>query len=565
MAIHDLWSFDNAPVGVNLAQSSTSNLTGNNTSTNPYYYYTGNPGMVYPINGGSTVSVTSDGFLTFQRGSGGVSNPMLVMASQVQNWTTSNKFWLGFRTKANYATTSASTAAIFGTQASFAGNYTKLITDGDLGAAVAANTEVYVELLIDATTGMYAVYANGNFVRSATYSNLTSASEYSFDVTNTGGAPANSTRGYRDFYWLDVDSVDTARLGPIRSSPMTLANMNAADWTANGAASVAAALSAVLENPPVTTVSASQPSDNQVLSALLSTGVAAGTSLIAVQPQASLLGDANNNTLDMILAQATNYIDTGNVKFPVSANVFNQRWGIQRLAPDGGVWTPAKVNATTLKLTPVSVAKTSLLLHFDGLNGSKNIIDTAGNPATPNGDAAISTAQFKIGGSSLSVDGINASYVTMPGTVFAPGSNDFCVELWYYPTTLNRISTFFRGDNGAAAGIGLDFGLNTNGAYAGIQGNATTIVSWAASNFSVNNWYHIALVCQSGKWYLYVNGAQVASASNASLQSPTYYRVGGSSYSANYGAVGYIDEVRVSNFARYTAAFTPQLTPFVMD
>ena len=74
----------------------------------------------------------------------------------------------------------------------------------------------------------------------------------------------------------------------------------------------------------------------------------------------------------------------------------------------------------------------SLLLHGDGTNGSTTIIDSSPLPKTVTafGNAQISTAQSKFGGSSIAFDGTGDS-LTIPAITFA---GDFTLEAWLYKT-----------------------------------------------------------------------------------------------------------------------------------
>ena len=77
--------------------------------------------------------------------------------------------------------------------------------------------------------------------------------------------------------------------------------------------------------------------------------------------------------------------------------------------------------------------QTKLLLPFDGANGATTTSDLSNRNATVtfNGNASLSTAQSKFGGSSLYLDGTGDS-VSISDTYWntAINSGDFTIEFW---------------------------------------------------------------------------------------------------------------------------------------
>jgi hypothetical protein len=217
--------------------------------------------------------------------------------------------------------------------------------------------------------------------------------------------------------------------------------------------------------------------------------------------------------------------------------------------------------------------QTSLLMHFNGTNGSTTMTDSSKNNLsfTVNGNSQISTAQSKIGGASLYVDG-TGDYISSPSTSdLAFGTGDFTIEFWAY-----RI---VGSDNGifqiSATSGGLQANQVTNlsifsytSGRLGIYANGTSYVSTAVTN-TVNTWNHYALVRNSGVTKLYFNGNLVTDigTSGAITDTTNYtgtYLVIGGYYSTSYLWNGYIDELRITRgIARYTSNFTPQTTQFL--
>jgi hypothetical protein len=216
------------------------------------------------------------------------------------------------------------------------------------------------------------------------------------------------------------------------------------------------------------------------------------------------------------------------------------------------------------------------LLHFDGTNGSTVITDNSKNNLafTVNGDSKISTAQSKFGGASLLLDG-TGDYISSPSTSdLAFGTGDFTIEFWMYSSDVSSATQrgVFQTSNTAGGlkttyttGVVLVQGLNgstanlNGGLYVNVCG---TVLGSSVAVVSVNTWYHIAIVRNSGTSTLYVNGTSVGSATTTGNCSGTYLAIGGY-YNTSYLYQGYIDELRITKgYARYTGNFTPSTTAF---
>ena len=91
-----------------------------------------------------------------------------------------------------------------------------------------------------------------------------------------------------------------------------------------------------------------------------------------------------------------------------------------------------KIKATGTTTGDVYFPQTELLLPFDGSNGVQVTSDLSDNnhSVTFVGDAQISTAQSKFGGSSYYGDG-TGDHLTIPSSsAFAFAAGDFTIELW---------------------------------------------------------------------------------------------------------------------------------------
>ena len=220
--------------------------------------------------------------------------------------------------------------------------------------------------------------------------------------------------------------------------------------------------------------------------------------------------------------------------------------------------------------------QTSLLMHFNGTNGSTTMTDNSKNnfAVTAVGNAQLSTAQSKFGGSSLYLDGTGDRLTTPSRTEFGISAVDFTIEGWFYPLTLkngNCVLTLGTGGSafyyafyvGRANGsIGLD--VNTAGNW-----NISTSHTSTTGVISANNWYHIAFVRNGTTLTFYVNGTASGIISSASFGSGTGGTLHIGTYFNNHNNdgsdfYGYIDDLRITyGFARYTGNFTPSTTQFL--
>lgn len=205
-------------------------------------------------------------------------------------------------------------------------------------------------------------------------------------------------------------------------------------------------------------------------------------------------------------------------------------------------------------------ANTSLLVHADGANGITTIIDSTGkNTITCYGNAQISTAQNKFGGSSMAFDG-TGDYASIPhSSDFVFGTGDWTVECW---VLRNADTTGYVWCKGVVSTM-LGLYQNTNNLQF-IQGNGTGVISNGVS-LPVGQWTHIAVVCSGRVISIYKDGTVTGTPYTTAVDYTSYT---GNIFIASYGNGSsnlncYIDELRITKgVARYTANFTPPSAPF---
>ena len=220
-------------------------------------------------------------------------------------------------------------------------------------------------------------------------------------------------------------------------------------------------------------------------------------------------------------------------------------------------------------------SKVTALLPFDGINGATSTTDSSNSnhTVTFGGDAEISTAQSKFGGSSLSLDG-NGDYVDLPQSTNQLVSEDFTIEFWFRINSGAGSETVGLFGSYYTVGGGRGMIMASHPSYPSVyfqwmygSGSGT---DWAYLNktqgtrtsLSNNTWYHVAVTRSGNTWRLFLNGTQEDSITQSSqvTDSGSTTRIGnyGPSATASDALDGYIDDFRITKgLARYTSNFTP--------
>lgn len=251
--------------------------------------------------------------------------------------------------------------------------------------------------------------------------------------------------------------------------------------------------------------------------------------------------------------------------------------------PNGTTFTPS----TTVFQNDAS---TKCLYHFDGANAATTFTDdesgsytfgtvTRWNTTfTPTSGTVISTASSKFGGSSLRLPGNpDILKTTIPHTAIADNSN-WTIEGW-----VNLDNATYSGNkvmiNTPCGSVNLrGFGTanSTVIEYYIMDKNLANAVNWngntnGASGSTVpGTWYHFALVHYNDTFTIYGNGT---ANSVRSGYTANYNLFGASTVTDSttfnqlaYPYAGYVDEMRISNVARYQGAtITPPTSEFTND
>ena len=151
----------------------------------------------------------------------------------------------------------------------------------------------------------------------------------------------------------------------------------------------------------------------------------------------------------------------------------------------------------------------------------------------------------------VAIDG----YLTVPtSTEFGFGTGAFTIECWIKLNTIAAGSkTIFDMRSGATE---LAPYLYVDGANIKYFNNGSVTIT-GATNLVVGTWYHVALSRSGTDTKLFLNGTQEGSSYSDSSDygSTKPIRIGGD-YAGSAITTGYVDDLRVSNTARYTTTFT---------
>jgi len=235
-----------------------------------------------------------------------------------------------------------------------------------------------------------------------------------------------------------------------------------------------------------------------------------------------------------------------------------------RMVVGTAVYSGTTYTIPTAPLT--AITNTKLLLN---MANAQAIDSTAQNILTLYGNAKLSTGQAKFGDTSLyfnGVDDIARIIDTSERGIgnFRFGTGDFTVEFWYYGTTvvdaplLDMRERTITDNNQARVAI---FFTNNSGNVGYFATGSTRITS----NITVatNTWTHIALVRSSSVTRFYFNGTQDNQTYSDTINLLNSQLTIGLKYnSSSNNNVGYYDEIRISNMARYTSSFTAPTKPF---
>ncbi|MDF1661774.1 MAG: LamG domain-containing protein, partial [Planctomycetota bacterium] len=151
------------------------------------------------------------------------------------------------------------------------------------------------------------------------------------------------------------------------------------------------------------------------------------------------------------------------------------------------------------------------------------------------------------------------SSLVVPNSMIKLKGGAFTLEGWVFAETFEGRRPFLAKTEGSGYGIFLNKG--TPRAYVHINGKYVSLNG--AKKMKLRTWHHIAAVYDGRELRLYLDGEKVAAAPASGAPTPNDRAlcIGADPNSKGQAVdplTGKIDEVRLSNGARYSAAFKPK-------
>lgn len=205
------------------------------------------------------------------------------------------------------------------------------------------------------------------------------------------------------------------------------------------------------------------------------------------------------------------------------------------------------------------------LLHFNGANGATTTTDSSGTPKaiTFYGNAQISTAQSKFGGSSLYLDG-SGDYLRLDTALdgLTAVTDKWTMEAWVYRTAAGTVPYVFAA-NQASSGANVTI-------VGADECAATGVTQHVLPSIPLNQWLHLAATYDGELLRVFHNGKAVGilKFTPAVPLADCVLGLGAEFDGANGGSPGnyfpgYIDDFRVTaGVARYTKDFAVPTAAF---
>jgi len=174
--------------------------------------------------------------------------------------------------------------------------------------------------------------------------------------------------------------------------------------------------------------------------------------------------------------------------------------------------------------------------------------------------------QKKYGTGALYFDG-NMDYIKTTGPYLTGiGTGNFTIEGWYNFLDFTVRNVYFQRFWSFGTGLANHVTLNIDTSGYPVYRNNDAVLITSTIALSTNTWAHVALVRNNGTTYLYVNGVVGGSTntnSDFSSRATNNLLIGNESDGNGGSLYGYVDDFRITRYARYTgtSTSTPNFTP----
>jgi hypothetical protein len=201
---------------------------------------------------------------------------------------------------------------------------------------------------------------------------------------------------------------------------------------------------------------------------------------------------------------------------------------------------------------PALDANTLLLLQV--VDGA--IVERTGNgTVTTSGTVIIDTSTTQDGCGSIRNTAAGsttaAGYVTVAAAASFAG--DFTIEGWFRPLILTTNKTWLSSFPSTPS-----WQIQTWSVSSAFQVSVSGSRIWSVTSaLATSNWYHFALVRTGGYLYCYLNGSRQGYYATSATFAWSGIMLGKGPNSDNVASPCCWENIRISDVARYTAAFTP--------
>lgn len=232
------------------------------------------------------------------------------------------------------------------------------------------------------------------------------------------------------------------------------------------------------------------------------------------------------------------------------------------------IYSPWGINHAWAAAGAAAGGLTLSLAHFNGTDAATDTTDDVSSVIwTLAGGAQLDTAQKQFGSASLLIPaagGGGASTISTPVPLL--GTSDWTVE--YFLRVVSGTFGFIREQETAPtfnSCVNFAFQADTDPFDMSLQvatGGSVIETLVSGDNLALDTWIHIAAVREGTAYSFYTGGVRRATATNATnIGTGVRFNM-----TEAYGFDLWVDELRISQVARYTgASFTPPSAEFTLD
>jgi len=231
----------------------------------------------------------------------------------------------------------------------------------------------------------------------------------------------------------------------------------------------------------------------------------------------------------------------------------------------------------TSSFTPSTTAftndtNTMLLLHCDGSDSGTTFTDSSTRPRhtiTANGDVTNTRAQSKVGDSSIYFDG-TGDYLSVPDSDDFDFTSAFTIEFWFRTSDSTTTQAFYvKRASEIASNIRIGVGSVSGKLEVLVSSGTSSWDIWlnqSVADISNDTWYHVALTWDGSTYTIWLDGVSQDTSTDSNYPTVNTASVYlGARQDGTQAIDGYLDEIRISDTARYTTTFTPSTTEFTAD